>query len=336
MISTLTMAISGLPSGQTSAWVRAIDVLVSLAFAVELFLRCIRHGVLMHRGAVLRSLQGTVDATFVLGSVVELAAVLPSAGVDRESIPRAVVLAASLARVLRCTRPFRLLSLSGGVTRVGTALCDSLPGMVNVLGIVLLVWFLLAVLGVQLFAGAVRTCSDPLFPEGALLVPQAGDTVHGASSISSARYANGTVSLQPMHCEGTYLDLATGLQSTRRVIVGEWTFDNSAQALLALFVASSGESWPGMMFGLVDAVGPDTQPRRDHNMSASMFFAALVVLVQFFLLQLVVTAIYGSFRRMKSSQHGARELPKRHSDWLAAQEQLSRARPHQLQPVART
>jgi len=184
--SSLILAVDNLHT-EYIAGLAALDGLLTCAFIVELVLRMSRDGVVCHRGAVLRSTGGLCDALFVLASVVEIVVrgILMASNGAGSSVQStsglasgrgAAEIAISIARVIRCVRPLRLLSVSDSVALVGVALGESLMSILNVLGIVLLAWFILAVLGVQLFAGAFRRCSDPLFPEGALLDPPDGWT----------------------------------------------------------------------------------------------------------------------------------------------------------------
>ena len=122
----------------------------------------------------------------------------------------------------------------------------------------------------------------------------------------------------------------------REVLIDDWTFDDSLKAMLTLFVASSGEGWPGIMFSAIDAVGPNQQPMRDHSIAAALYFVALVLLVQFFLLQLIVTVIFDNFRQLKQRSEGFGAVTHRQRLWIRAQRMMARARPHEIHPVNRT
>lgn len=65
-------------------------------------------------------------------------------------------------RALRALRPLRIVSRNEGMRNVVNSLITAIPSLFNVLLICLLFILVFAILGVQLFKGALGSCSDGL------------------------------------------------------------------------------------------------------------------------------------------------------------------------------
>ena len=64
-------------------------------------------------------------------------------------------------RILRVLRPLRLVSRNAGMRLIITSLFKALPAVSNVFGVVLTLQVVFAIIGMQLFSGAMSACSDP-------------------------------------------------------------------------------------------------------------------------------------------------------------------------------
>ena len=77
-------------------------------------------------------------------------------------------------------------------------------------------------------------------------------------------------------------------------VVPQPNFDNTLQAMLTLYITSSGEGWPSVMFRAVDTTGEDRGPKRDNSPLAAYYFVVFVCVGGFFFLNLVRDAVcYG-------------------------------------------
>lgn len=75
-----------------------------------------------------------------------------------------MILFHSALRVLRGFRPFRLVSRNRGLRLVIEALTRSLFAILNVCAVVMILWSIFAVLGIHLWYGQLKYCSNPEFP----------------------------------------------------------------------------------------------------------------------------------------------------------------------------
>ena len=80
------------------------------------------------------------------------------------SINLDAISALRIIRTVRVLRPLRVVKNNPGLKCVINALFLSLESMKDIFLILIFVWILFAMLGVQLFKGRLYTCSDPDFP----------------------------------------------------------------------------------------------------------------------------------------------------------------------------
>ena len=100
----------------------------------------------MDKGSYLRENWNQLDMFIVVFSWIEFA-------VTSVDIPVIKVL-----RLLRTLRPLRFISHNASMKIVVIALLDSVIAIFNVIIVVMLVWFMFAILGVSLFSGKFYYC----------------------------------------------------------------------------------------------------------------------------------------------------------------------------------
>lgn len=202
---------------------------------------------------------------------------------------------------------------------VVNALLMSIGGLANVLLVLMAVWFMFAVLGVQLFSGTsaeallqqewslttrsvvatttatittttgkLHTCSNPNFPA----------QMH-KDGIFSLNATSGERVYSVMPCESEYI-----VPGTTTRAVGQWeaadsNFDNIFEAMLSLFITSSGEGWPTVMYATAAITNVDVSPQRDASWWLVYYFVIYVCVGQFFFLNLFVGVVFDNFMRLK-------------------------------------
>ena len=73
------------------------------------------------------------------------------------------------------------------------------------------------------------------------------------------------------------------------------SFDDIAQSILMLYVASTGDGWDDYMWQAMDATGVGMAPQRNDFSPASLFFLAWMIVGSFVALNLFVGAIVDNF-----------------------------------------
>ena len=118
-----------------------LDLFFTIFFALESVIKAIANGFLMEKGSYLRESWNQLDFFIVVTSIIDLI-------FDGIDLPVIKVL-----RLLRTLRPLRVISHNSGMKIVVSALIESVGHILNVLIVVLVVWLMFAILGVNLFGG---------------------------------------------------------------------------------------------------------------------------------------------------------------------------------------
>jgi len=197
----------------------------------------------------------------------------------------------STMRLLRVLRPLRMLTHNEGLQLVVNSLLRCFPEVLNVLLIFALFLSVFAILGVQLFAGKLSSCSDPLV-------------------------------LTKAACIGSFYDA-----DLERVAGRVWvnnhlgSFDTFLDAAALLFEMSTEEQWPDVMLLGIGAQGVDIAPETDvrnaprDQMATAAFFIAWILVGAFFIINLFVGVVIDNFNELKEAQDGSGLLTDGQKAW---------------------
>ena len=230
-----------------------------------------------------------------------------------------------VARLFRALRPLQLVARSKGMRVIVFALSLSVQAIVNVVAVLLLTWLMFAILGQQLFGGFMHDCSDESFPEG--------------SPLAGVRNASNASLFEVMPCAGSYFDpgeaSGAGGWKERQIVPSPSNFDNVGNAMLTLFVMSSLEAWPDVMFRACDITGLQWSRRREANPIAAYYFVMFVAIGVFFFLNLFIGVIYANFAALKEEYRGDGNLTARQKNWLEERKFLTTLTQSVPDPVPR-
>eukprot|EP01012_Entosiphon_sulcatum_P008171 TRINITY_DN14339_c0_g1_i2.p1 TRINITY_DN14339_c0_g1~~TRINITY_DN14339_c0_g1_i2.p1 ORF type:complete len:1845 (-),score=307.13 TRINITY_DN14339_c0_g1_i2:77-5611(-) len=112
----------------------------------------------------------------------------------------------------------------------------------------------------------------------------------------------------------------------------QFHFDNSAQALLSLFVVALGEWWTDIMFFAIDSTNPDEAPIVNTNPAVALYFVIFTIIGGFFLLSLFIGVLIQRFGEQKQQLDGSVLMTVQQRNWVQSSKILSRA---QLEPTPR-
>ena len=158
---------------------------------------------------------------------------------------------------------------------VVNALVSAIPPIANVLLVVMIIWLIFAIMGVQFFAGKFYHCVD----------------VESGDRIPRALVPNRIV------CEND-----TSRAWANYVI----NFDNVGNAYLALLQIATFEGWTMIMQFAIDS--PDEigqQPFPENSINYYVYFVVFIVICSFFLLNLFVGVIIDGFNALKKEYEGS-------------------------------
>eukprot|EP01060_Flectonema_neradi_P015021 TRINITY_DN2170_c0_g1_i9.p1 TRINITY_DN2170_c0_g1~~TRINITY_DN2170_c0_g1_i9.p1 ORF type:complete len:2591 (+),score=361.48 TRINITY_DN2170_c0_g1_i9:114-7886(+) len=209
-------------------------------------------------------------------------------------------------RSFRALRILRLVSSGSPEMKVIlSAVLSAMPSIQHVIFVSGMVWFIFAIVGVQLFKGALYECTDPTILREELCF---GNVTVEVPTAFGYEYVNSIAEWRP-----------------------EWfTFDDVFESMFSLFQMSVGEKWRFMMYRTIDAPGQHQGPRHNANyVAAGIFFVIFVVLGQFFFINLFIGVLIQRFAIQKEkSGENTITMTKNQQDWVMAQKMLTRSRLH--------
>ncbi|KAL6043077.1 Sodium ion transport-associated [Balamuthia mandrillaris] len=251
-------------------------------YTVELVLKVLAHGFILHKGAYLRNAWNWLDFVILVVNWVMLLVELSESETERF---------ASVVRVVRVFRTLRLLSAIPKLRRIVTTLILSIPYLLNVLGLLCLFFLLFGIPSVVLFGGQLRkhcvltstTNSSTSFVESffdADLTCVEDDTVVGGLQCDEVE------GLEEASCEETNSNPGFGTIS----------FDNFLIATFNLFQCTMMEEWTNTMYLVMDAT----------NYFAGLYFLVVVFVGAFFIVNLflgIVESTYHNLGEDNDQQH---------------------------------
>ncbi|KAL9594672.1 MAG: hypothetical protein Q9219_006910 [cf. Caloplaca sp. 3 TL-2023] len=216
-------------------------------------------------------------------------------------------------RMLSCLRILRLLGLTSGTSVILRSLKKAAPLLVNVAFLIGFFWLLFAVVGVQCFKSSFRrTCVwyDPLYDP---------------LTNSTARANNYTLDITSGNLQlcGGYLNASTGKEEPWRdsnlvpnvnnitkgylcpknslcienqnPYNGTVSFDNVLQSLQLVFVIMSSNTFSDLLYFMTDS----------DWLASALFFAFGIVIMSFWLMNLLVAVITSSFQVIREESKGS-------------------------------
>lgn len=151
-LSSLKLAtdtyMDGLPADSALQLISdAFDSLFTWAFAIECLVRVIALGFIMDSGSYLRDSWNQLDFFIVVTSLVDFF-------LRNVEIPFIKIL-----RLLRTLRPLRVISHNRSLRLIVTALFESVGSIFNVSIVVIVVWLMFAIFGINSYKGQFFYCS---------------------------------------------------------------------------------------------------------------------------------------------------------------------------------
>ncbi|XP_058941350.2 voltage-dependent calcium channel type A subunit alpha-1 isoform X1 [Pocillopora verrucosa] len=278
------------PDAPRNKVIRYFDYGITGIFALEVLVKMVDLGVILHKGSYLRSGWNIIDAFVVACNIAALLLDIRSSG--RDNLQKDAI---KSFRVLRVLRPLKAINKSKKLKAVFECMMYSLKNVRNILLITLLFYFIFAVVGVQLFKGKFWHCTD------------------------RSKMTRET-------CQGNYFKYNLGLNSkiglkNFEVSPREWMkhkfhFDNVPNAMLALFSSSTGEGWPQGMHNTIDATKEDRGPIKDYQIQMSLYYVCFVVVFSFFFLNMFVALIIVTFQEQGEKEMDGCELDRNQRDCI--------------------
>ncbi|XP_025830104.1 voltage-dependent calcium channel type A subunit alpha-1 isoform X9 [Agrilus planipennis] len=246
-------------------------------FAVEMFLKIVDLGIILHPGSYLREFWNIMDAVVVICALVSM-------GFDfAKSDAGANLSTIKSLRVLRVLRPLKTIKRVPKLKAVFDCLVNSLKNVINILIVYILFQFIFAVIAVQLFNGKFYHCTD------------------------ASKFTKET-------CQGQYFVYEED-SDVPQVEVREWkpqcfTYDDVAKAMLTLFAVQTGEGWPQVLQNSMAATYEDRGPIQNFRIEMSIFYIVYFVVFPFFFVNIFVALIIITFQEQGEAELQSGEIDK--------------------------
>ena len=191
-----------------------MDTAFNHCFNVECVLKIIALGFAMDEGSYLRDSWNKLDFFIVVTSNIDMA-------LANTDIPALKVL-----RMLRMIRPLRVISHNPQLKMIVAALAKSVAPIGNVALIVMIIWLMFAIYGMNTFMGMFFYCTEKPYKYGTKWTCEDN--------------------------EGEWKKFDSN-------------FDDIGQSILTLFIIASLEGWPDIMYQAIDVTRKDNGPKYENS-----------------------------------------------------------------------
>uniref|UniRef100_A0A5K3EF18 Ca_chan_IQ domain-containing protein n=1 Tax=Mesocestoides corti TaxID=53468 RepID=A0A5K3EF18_MESCO len=232
----------------------------------------ITYGFAFHKGAFCRSANNLLDLMVVLTSIISYPIALDTISVVK------------ILRVSRVLRPLRAINRAKGLKHVVQCVVVAVKSIGNIMLVTFLLEFMFAVIGVQLFAGKFQFCND------------------------ESRFFK-------TECAGQFIRYDSENPSLPELVERRWinyplNFDNVPNGLLTLFVASTFEGWPALLYQSIDSYSEDHGKVYNCRPVVAIFYVAFIVVVAFFMVNIFVGFVIVTFQQEGEQEYKGCELDK--------------------------
>ncbi|ESO06434.1 hypothetical protein HELRODRAFT_160604 [Helobdella robusta] len=247
-----------------------MEYFFTTVFTIELLLKLVSYGFILHKGSFCRSLFNILDALVVTFALMSFA-------IDNEKMGVVKIL-----RVLRVLRPLRAINRAKGLKRVLQCVIVAIKTIYNIMLVTFLLEFMFAVIGVQLFKGTFYACTDPtklteVECQGEFIDIDSDDR----ASIEPRKWKN-----------------------------NEFNFDDVSKGMLTLFTVATFEGWPNLLIKGIDSVSEDHGPIQMARPFVAVFFITYIIVIAFFMVNIFVGFVIVTFQKEGEQEYKNCELDK--------------------------
>uniref|UniRef100_A0A8C5CIW1 Voltage-dependent L-type calcium channel subunit alpha n=1 Tax=Gadus morhua TaxID=8049 RepID=A0A8C5CIW1_GADMO len=248
------------------------DIVFTSVFTAEIVLKMTTYGAILHQGSFCRNSFNILDLLVVSVSLLSM-------GMESSAISVVKIL-----RVLRVLRPLRAINRAKGLKHVVQCVFVAIKTIGNIVLVTMLLDFMFACIGVQLFKGKFYSCTDP-------------------------------DQLTELTCKGWYVRYEEGALHEMEIRKRNWVnselnFDNILNGMLALFTISTFEGWPKILYKAIDSNLEDTGPVYNNRVAISIFFIIYIILIAFFMMNIFVGFVIVTFQEQGEQEYKNCELDK--------------------------
>ncbi|XP_026834081.1 voltage-dependent calcium channel type D subunit alpha-1 isoform X2 [Drosophila erecta] len=248
------------------------DYFFTAVFTIELILKLISYGFVLHDGAFCRSAFNLLDLLVVCVSLISLVSSSNAISVVK------------ILRVLRVLRPLRAINRAKGLKHVVQCVIVAVKTIGNIVLVTCLLQFMFAVIGVQLFKGKFFSCSD-------------GSKMTEAECCGTYLvYDDGDVH-KPRLRDRVWKN-------------NRFHFDDVAKGMLTLFTVSTFEGWPGLLYVSIDSNKEDGGPIHNFRPIVAAYYIIYIIIIAFFMVNIFVGFVIVTFQNEGEQEYKNCDLDK--------------------------
>ncbi|XP_076641129.1 ca[2+]-channel protein alpha[[1]] subunit D isoform X4 [Halictus rubicundus] len=248
------------------------DYFFTTVFTIEIWLKMISYGFIIHDGAFCRSAFNLLDLLVVCSSLISM------------SFSSGAFSVVKVLRVLRVLRPLRAINRAKGLKHVVQCVIVAVKTIGNIVLVTSLLQFVFAVIGVQLFKGKFFSCND------------ASKMTEDDCQGTYLEFENGNIN-QPLMKERNW---------TRNRL----HFDDVAKAMLTLFTVSTFEGWPQLLDVSIDSNKEDHGPIHNFRPIVAAYYIIYIIIIAFFMVNIFVGFVIVTFQNEGEQEYKNCELDK--------------------------
>ncbi|XP_052868035.1 muscle calcium channel subunit alpha-1-like isoform X2 [Anopheles cruzii] len=248
------------------------DFFFTAVFAIELILKVIAYGFILHKGAFCRSAFNLLDLLVVSVSLISM---FFSSG---------TISVVKILRVLRVLRPLRAINRAKGLKHVVQCVIVAVKTIGNIVLVTFLLQFMFAVIGVQLFKGKFFSCSDRSKYEES--------DCHGTYLV----FEDGNVD-KPVSKEREWSN-------------NRFHFDDVQKAMLTLFTVSTFEGWPSLLYVSIDSHTENFGPIYNYRPLVATYYIIYIIVIAFFMVNIFVGFVIVTFQNEGEQEYKNCDLDK--------------------------
>ncbi|GBO00291.1 Muscle calcium channel subunit alpha-1, partial [Araneus ventricosus] len=249
------------------------DYFFTTVFTVEITLKAVAYGLILHKGSFCRSYFNLLDVLVVSVSLISFAF-----GNETFSVVK-------ILRVLRVLRPLRAINRAKGLKQVIQCIFVAVKTIGNILLVTFLLNFMFAVIGVQLLKGKFYRCNDES--------KMTEDECRGQYVVYQGSETGMKITIEDRIWENN-----------------EFNFDDVAKAMLSLCTVSTFEGWPKLLYVAIDSHAENVGPIYNHNPLVAIYFIVYIIIIAFFMVNIFVGFVIVTFQSEGEQEFKNCELDK--------------------------
>ncbi|XP_075219333.1 ca[2+]-channel protein alpha[[1]] subunit D isoform X3 [Lycorma delicatula] len=284
------------------------DYFFTTVFTVEICLKLISYGFILHDGAFCRSAFNLLDLLVVCVSLVSI------------FFASGAINVVKILRVCRVLRPLRAINRAKGLKHVVQCVIVAVKTIGNIVLVTCLLQFMFAVIGVQLFKYVVKCVIVAIKTIGNIMLVtyllQFMFAVIGVQLFKGKFYCcNDGSKMTEDDCQGTYIVFENGDINKATIEERKWEknkfhFDDVAEAMLTLFTVSTFEGWPSLLYVSIDSNAENVGPVHNFRPIVAAYYIIYIIIIAFFMVNIFVGFVIVTFQNEGEQEYKNCELDK--------------------------